>query len=65
MNLDTKFGTIWLIPGNFQSSGSISTNDTLAGRGDHVLQQNGVALRFDPVPICSSKVLKGNEKGFL
>ena len=33
VTLNTEFDTLWLSPGNFQSAGSILTNDTLAERG--------------------------------
>ena len=38
VTLDIVVGSLWLSPGNFQSAGSILTNDTLAERGVHGLQ---------------------------
>ena len=32
VTLNTEFDTLWLSPGNFQSAGSILTNDTLLDR---------------------------------
>ena len=57
MTLKTEFNTLWLSPGNFQSAGSILTND-------ESMCFNVMGLSFDSMPVGSS--IEGtHKKGFL
>ena len=60
MTLNTEFYTLWLSPVNFQSAGSILTNDTSEEKGGPCAI-NVMGLRFDPMPLGSS--IEGKQKG--